>query len=65
MQENRDPDSINFPPFETEDLRKNLTAFLDEEVYDPIAKCPRKVGNFKWGVYAFFDYDGEPIYGHL
>src|SRR4051812_35911679 len=20
------------------------------------------VGNYKWGVYAFFDYDGEPIY---
>lgn len=20
------------------------------------------VGNFRWGVYAFFDYDGEPIY---
>ncbi len=62
MQENRNPDSINFPPFETEDLRKNLTIFLDMEVYDPIAACQRKVGNFKWGVYAFFDYDGEPIY---
>ena len=21
-----------------------------------------KVGDFRWGVYAFFDYDGEPIY---
>lgn len=21
-----------------------------------------KVGDYKWGVYAFFDYDGEPIY---
>src|SRR4051812_14774943 len=20
------------------------------------------VGNYRWGVYAFFDYDGEPIY---
>ena len=20
------------------------------------------IGNFRWGVYAFFDYDGEPIY---
>ncbi len=62
MQEKRDPDSTNFPPFETEDLRKNLTVFLDMEVYDPIATCQRKVGNFKWGVYAFFDYDGEPVY---
>jgi hypothetical protein len=22
----------------------------------------RKIGNAKWGVYAFYDYDGEPIY---
>jgi excinuclease UvrABC nuclease subunit len=37
-------------------------AFLDSEFYDPISKQQVKVGNFKWGVYAFFDYDGEPIY---
>jgi len=26
--------------------------------------CPNgeKIGNAKWGVYAFYDYDGEPIY---
>lgn len=53
---------MNFPPFETEDLRTNLTAFLDTEVPDPVTGDMRKVGNFKWGVYAFFDYDGEPIY---
>lgn len=58
----RDPDAVNFPPFETEDLRKNLEAFLDAPFDDPVAGEPRKVGNFKWGVYAFFDYDGEPIY---
>lgn len=58
----RDPDAVNFPPFETEDLRKNLEAFLDASFDDPISGEPRKVGNFKWGVYAFFDYDGEPIY---
>lgn len=62
MQVKRNPDSINFPPFETEDLRKNLSAFLDAEAPDPVANIKRKVGNFKWGVYAFFDYDGEPIY---
>lgn len=62
MQVKRNPDSTNFPPFETEDLRKNLTAFLDTEVPDPVSSDERKVGNFKWGVYAFFDYDGEPIY---
>ena len=37
-------------------------AFLDSEFYDPISKQQVKVGNFKWGVYAVFDYDGEPIY---
>ncbi len=62
MPEDRNPDSVNFPPFETEDLRKNLTIFLDTLVLDPETGEDRKVGNFKWGVYAFFDYDGEPIY---
>jgi hypothetical protein len=56
----RNPDAVNFPPFETEDLRANLVRFLDT----PFAweGGPTPVGNFKWGVYAFFDYDGEPIY---
>ncbi len=62
MSDERNPDATNFPPFETEDLRKNLAAFLDFEVPDPVSGENRKVGNFKWGVYAFFDYDGEPIY---
>ena len=61
-QESRDPDAVNFPPFETEDLRNNLETFLDSPFDDPVAGEPRKVGNFKWGVYAFFDYDLEPIY---
>ena len=55
------PDSINIPPFETEDLRANLTAFLDALFRDPSGKLVR-VGHYKWGVYAYFDYDGEPIY---
>nr|WP_205597977.1 GIY-YIG nuclease family protein [Caulobacter sp. 17J65-9] len=56
----RNPDAVNFPPFETEDLRANLVRFLDT----PFAwqGGPTPVGNFRWGVYAFFDYDGEPIY---
>lgn len=58
----KNPDNVNIPPFETEDLRKNLTTFLDAEFHDPIADMTVKVGNFRWGVYAFFDYDGEPIY---
>lgn len=56
-----DPDSVNVPPFETEDLRSNLTRFLDTLFTDRTGET-RKVGNYKWGVYAFFDYDGEPIY---
>lgn len=49
------------PPFETEDLRANLQHFLNT----PFAAgdgLARPVGNYRWGVYAFFDYDGEPIY---
>ncbi|MCR5881247.1 GIY-YIG nuclease family protein [Phenylobacterium sp. J367] len=57
----RDPDAVNFPPFETEDLRTNLTTFLDTPFDDPSGAQPF-VGNYRWGVYAFFDYDGEPIY---
>ncbi len=55
-------DNINVPSFETEDLRKNLSAFLDTAFKDPTTGVESKVGNFTWGVYAFFDYDGEPIY---
>ena len=58
----RSPDDTNFPPFETEDLRSNLTNFLAQKFDDPITGKKRAVGAFKWGVYAFFDYDGEPIY---
>lgn len=58
----RNPDNINFPPFETEDLRSNLAKFLASPFFDSILKKRRSVGSFKWGVYAFFDYDGEPIY---
>ena len=57
----RNPDSVNFPPFEPEDLRENLTVFLNSPFQEPSGNV-RKVGNYKWGVYAFFDYDGEPIY---
>ncbi|MFC3440127.1 GIY-YIG nuclease family protein [Sphingobium rhizovicinum] len=58
---NRDPDSVNFPPFETEDLRDNLARFLNSPFEDSTGTT-RPVGNYRWGVYAFFDYDGEPIY---
>lgn len=54
-------DSVDFLPFETWDLRENLTIFLNSPIEEPSGNV-RKVGNYKWGVYAFFDYDGEPIY---
>jgi GIY-YIG catalytic domain len=54
-------DNIKLPPFETEDLRANLLRFLETSFLDP-SGIEVKVGNYKWGVYAFFDYDGEPIY---
>jgi hypothetical protein len=54
----RNPDAVNFPPFETEDLRENLARLLDT----PFEQTGIPVGNYRWGVYAFFDYDGEPIY---
>ena len=49
-------------PFDTLDLRDNLQKFLDTPFDDPATGAARQVGNFKWGVYAFYDYDGEPIY---
>jgi hypothetical protein len=55
------PDNVNVPPFETEDLRGNLTKFLDAPFDDP-SGVKLRVGNYRWGVYAFFDYDREPIY---
>jgi hypothetical protein len=38
-------------------IRQQIRAFLDTP--GPNGK---KIGNAKWGVYAFYDYDGEPIY---
>jgi len=62
VDKNHSPDNTNIPPFETEELRKNLTLFLDQMVDNPLTGENVKVGNYKWGVYAFYDYDGEPIY---
>lgn len=38
-------------------IRQQIRAFLDAP-----APNGKKIGNAKWGVYAFYDYDGEPIY---
>lgn len=44
-------------PAEVEAIRKAIAAALDQQ--DSEGRC---VGDSKFGVYAFFDYDGEPIY---
>ncbi|MBL8537033.1 MAG: GIY-YIG nuclease family protein [Hyphomonadaceae bacterium] len=54
-------DADNTPPFETEDLRNGLMAYLNT-AFELDDGRQVQIGNFKWGVYAFFDYDGEPIY---
>ncbi len=48
-------------PFDTEHLRKGIRDFLDT-IIDDAELGPMKIGNYKYGVYAFFDYDEEPIY---
>jgi len=40
-------------------IRQQIRAFLNAPVPGSSGK---KLGNAKWGVYAFYDYDGEPIY---
>lgn len=49
-------------PFDTNALRKGLKAFLDQPVSDPRAPGVKRLGGYKFGVYAFYDYDDEPIY---
>lgn len=49
-------------PFETKELRRELEKFLRQKVANPEEEKPRTLGSFKWGVYAFYDYDNEPIY---
>lgn len=38
-------------------IRQRIKAFLNAP-----AQNGKKIGNAKWGVYAFYDYDAEPIY---
>ncbi|HEX7883554.1 MAG TPA: hypothetical protein VF499_12535 [Afipia sp.] len=47
----RNPDNVNFPPFETEDLRSNLAKFLNTPFGVGSKMMP--IGNYRWGVYAF------------
>lgn len=50
------------PPFETDQLRRTLSSFFEKPHDDPITGSARSIGSYKWGVYIFYDYDGEPIY---
>jgi hypothetical protein len=44
-------------PSDVAAIRKEIKAFF--ESFDDNKK---RIGSRKWGVYAFYDYDGEPIY---
>lgn len=51
------------PPLDTVELRRGLKAFLERRLAPSDADPEqRRLGAVKWGVYAFFDFDGEPIY---
>ena len=53
-------DAKREPPGIPEDvaaIRKEISRFLNSTTVNG-----KKVGDAKFGVYAFFDYDGEPIY---
>lgn len=50
-------------PPETLELRHHLRTFLERALPpSDVDTVVRRVGAVKWGIYAFFDYDGEPIY---
>lgn len=44
-------------PHDVAAIRKEISKFLDQN-----DSAKRRIGNAKYGVYAFYDYDGEPIY---
>src|SRR5438105_2957228 len=44
-------------PSDVASIRKEISSFFASP-----DESGRKIGNSKWGVYAFYDYDGEPIY---
>jgi hypothetical protein len=49
----RKPDA---PP-DTVAIRKCIRDFLSSEKFEE-----KSLGSWQWGIYAFFDFDGEPIY---
>jgi hypothetical protein len=61
---NRAPiaDDVSLPPLDTAALRTGLRAFLNTKMLDPCTKTDVRLGSYTFGVYVFYDYDGEPIY---
>lgn len=55
-------DNTRKPTFETRSLREQLVKFLETPWVPNPGVTARKVGDFKFGAYAFYDFDGEPIY---
>jgi hypothetical protein len=49
-------------PFETRELRIGLKKFFQLQHIDQKTGKSATIGSYKWGVYIFYDYDGEPIY---
>jgi hypothetical protein len=49
-------------PFEARELRLGLKKFFQLQHTDPKTGKASAIGSYKWGVYIFYDYDGEPIY---
>ena len=47
----------NDPPSEVNALYDGLESAMNTELPDG-----RRIGDCRWGVYLFYDYDGEPIY---
>ena len=56
------PADVKSPPFETAELRKAIRAFFRDTIFTETNGTTRPVGSYQWGVYAFYDYDSEPIY---
>lgn len=48
----------------TDELPSEVAAIIGQlrGFLNTIDEKGRKIGNYKYGVYAFYDYDGEPIY---
>ena len=52
LESRQQPEGV---PGDVAAIRRRIRAFLDT-----VASNGKKIGNAKWGVYAFYDYDGEP-----